>query len=92
MENKMETKKRAKTKVGTVVSNGMEKSVVVLVTRTVLEPTYKKYVRKKNKFMAHDESNALNIGDTVQIRECRPLSKCKHWKVEKVITKSSGVE
>lgn len=88
----MESKKRAKTKVGTVVSNRMDKSVVVLVTRTVLEPTYKKYVRRKKKFMAHDESDAINIGDTVQICECRPLSKRKCWKVEKVIAKSSGVE
>lgn len=88
----METQKKAKTKVGTVVSNRMDKSVVVQVTRTVLEPKYKKYVRRKKKFMAHDESDALNIGDVVEICECRPLSKHKHWRVEKVVLKSSGVE
>lgn len=79
-----------KTKVGIVVSDAMDKSVTVEVTRTVLEPTFKKYVRRKNKFMAHDESEACKVGDTVLIRECRPLSRHKRWVVEKIVTK--GVE
>lgn len=81
-----------KTKIGVVVSNAMNKSVTVAVERTVLDPTFKKYVRRKNKFMAHDESDECRVGDTVLIRECRPLSKRKRWKVDQVIQKATVVE
>jgi small subunit ribosomal protein S17 len=81
-----------KRKVGVVVSNAMDKSVTVEVERTVLEPQFKKYVRRRNRFMAHDERNECQKGDTVAIRECRPLSKRKRWRVENILTKASGVE
>ena len=85
----MEGLQKAKRKIGVVVSSAMDKSVTVQVERTVLEPTFKKYVRRKKKFMAHDESNTCNKGDKVVIRECRPLSKRKRWRVESVVQKAS---
>lgn len=66
---------------GVVVSDKMEKTVTVLVERRYMHPVYKKYIRKSDKFAAHDESNAFQIGDRVQIEECRPLSKRKTWAV-----------
>lgn len=66
---------------GTVVSDKMDKTVVVEVERMVTHPLYKKIVRRSKKYLAHDESNALKIGDLVRIRECRPLSKRKCWEV-----------
>lgn len=81
-----------KTRVGTVVSDAMDKSIVVEVMRTVLDPTFGKYVRKKKKFMVHDENNTCKVGDTVLIRETRPLSKQKRWTVESVISKVLEVE
>ncbi len=71
-----------KTRVGVVVSDRMDKSIVVEVTRTVMHPLYKKYVRKRSRFMAHDEQNSYKIGDTVQITETRPLSRRKRWRVK----------
>ena len=68
-----------RTLVGTVVSNKMDRTVVVAVTRTLQHPLYKKTVKKVSRFKAHDEKNACSIGDTVQIVECRPLSKDKRW-------------
>ena len=66
---------------GTVVSDRNDKTVVVRVERQVMHPVYKKYVRKSNKFHAHDENNRFKMGDIVRIRECRPLSKLKRWEV-----------
>lgn len=88
----MKAEPNRKTKVGVVVSSAMDKSVVVSIERTVLDPIYKKYVRHKNKFMAHDEKNTCKVGDTVRIRECRPLSKRKHWCIEQVISKADVVD
>lgn len=84
--------KTKKARVGVVVSDAMQKSVIVEVSRTVLEPTFKKYVRRKRKFMAHDEKNECKVGDTVCIAECRPLSKRKCWKVTGIVAKSAQVE
>ena len=67
---------------GVVVSDKMDKSVIVEVSRTVLHPLYQKYVRKRTRFMAHDESNALKIGDRVRIVESRPMSRRKRWRVQ----------
>ncbi len=78
-----------KTKVGVVVKNAVNKSVMVEVKRTVLDPEFKKYVRKRKKFMAHDEQNECKKGDTVVIRETRPLSKLKRWRVETIVEKAS---
>ncbi len=70
-----------KTRTGIVVRDKMDKSVIVEVTRTVLHPLYKKYIRKRSRFMAHDEQNAYKVGDKVQITETRPLSRRKRWRV-----------
>ncbi|MCW5699182.1 MAG: 30S ribosomal protein S17 [Rhodospirillales bacterium] len=66
---------------GVVVSDLMDKTVVVKVERRVMHPLYKKFVRRTKKYLAHDESNAVKVGDRVRIRECRPLSKRKCWEV-----------
>jgi small subunit ribosomal protein S17 len=79
----METKR--KTKVGVVVSNAMQKTVVVEVERTVIDPVFKKHVRRKNKFMAHDEAGKCRKGDMVEIMECRPLSRRKCWCVKRMV-------
>jgi small subunit ribosomal protein S17 len=66
---------------GVVVSDKGEKTVLVLVERRVMHPIYKKFIKRSKKYMAHDETNSLKTGDTVKIRECRPISKRKHWEV-----------
>lgn len=77
----------AKTLIGTVVSDKMDKTVVVMVERLVKHPVYKKYIRRRKRFAAHDEANTCQIGDTVLIRQSRPISKSKHWRVSKVLQK-----
>jgi small subunit ribosomal protein S17 len=66
---------------GVVVSDKGEKTVVVLVERRVMHPIYKKFIKRSKKYAAHDEANAFKTGDSVRIRECRPISKRKHWEV-----------
>jgi small subunit ribosomal protein S17 len=66
---------------GVVVSDKMDKTVVVSVERRVMHPIYKKFIRRSKKYHAHDENNSFKAGDTVRIRECRPLSKTKSWEV-----------
>ncbi len=66
---------------GVVVSDKMDKTVVVKVERRVMHPIYKKFIRRSKKYAAHDENNQFKIGDVVRIRECRPLSKNKSWEV-----------
>ncbi len=80
-----------RTLVGLVVSNTMDKTVVVRVERLVQNPRYKKYVRRYSKFMAHDESNACDVGDRVRIIEHRPISKRKRWKVQATVAKTVSV-
>ena len=77
-----------KERIGVVVSNKMEKSIVILVERKVKHPKYGKFVKKSTKFMAHDEKNEANIGDTVRIMETRPLSRNKCWRLVDVIEKA----
>ena len=77
----MSENKQARTLKGVVVSNGMDKSIVVRVDRYVKHPKYKKFVRKSTKVMAHDENNECQIGDTVTVVESRPISKRKTWKL-----------
>ena len=79
-------------KVGVVISDKMDKSVVVRVDRLTRHHLYKKYVRKTAKFMAHDEENRCKVGDTVEIVESRPLSKMKRWRVRKIITKNAALD
>ena len=66
---------------GVVVSNKMDKSVVVNVERRTQHPLYKKFIRRSKKYVAHDENNSCKEGDVVQIQECRPISKRKNWEV-----------
>lgn len=66
---------------GVVTSDKMEKTVVVRVERRVMHPIYKKFIRRSKKYHAHDENNVFKVGDTIRIRECRPLSKTKSWEV-----------
>jgi small subunit ribosomal protein S17 len=74
--------------VGTIVSDKMEKTVVVQVERLVKHQLYKKYVRRRAKFSVHDAANSCKVGDTVLITESRPLSKTKRWRVSEVIRKA----
>ncbi len=74
--------------VGKVVSNKMDKSIVVKVERKVKHPLYKKYVKRFSKMHAHDESNQCNIGDVVEITQSRPFSKTKNWALVNVVEKS----
>jgi small subunit ribosomal protein S17 len=77
-----------KEKIGVVVSNKMEKSIVVAVKRKVKHPIYGKFVNKTTKFHAHDEENTCNEGDTVKIMETRPLSKTKCWRLVEIIERA----
>ncbi len=76
-------------KIGTVTSDKMMKTVVVRVDRLVKHPTYKRYVRRRTKFMAHNEIEGVSIGDEVRIQETRPLSARKRWQVVAVLRKAS---
>ena len=77
-----------KERIGVVVSNKMDKSIVILVERKVKHPKYGKFVKKSTKFMAHDEKNEAGMGDTVRIMETRPLSKNKCWRMVEIIEKA----
>ena len=77
-----------KERTGLVVSNKMDKSISVVVTRKVKHPVYGKYISRTNKFMAHDEKNECGIGDKVRIQETRPLSKSKRWRLVEVLEKA----
>ena len=77
-----------KTRIGLVVSNKMEKSIVVTVERKVKHPIYGKFVKTTTKFMAHDEKNDCGIGDTVLIMETRPLSKNKNWRLVEILERA----
>ena len=87
-----ETAKKSKnerTKTGVVVSNKMQKTVVVAVENLVKHGMYQKYIKRTNKFLAHNEDPNLNVGDRVVIEETRPLSKRKRWNVREVLEKAS---
>ncbi|MCK4568882.1 MAG: 30S ribosomal protein S17 [Bacteroidales bacterium] len=77
-----------KERTGVIVSNKMDKSIVVQVTRNVKHPVYGKYMRKSTKFIAHDEKNECNIGDTVRIMETRPISKNKCWRLVEIVERA----
>ncbi len=74
---------------GSVVSDKMNKSAVVLIERKVKHPIYGKFMKKSTKLHIHDENNECTVGDTVQISECRPISKTKSWKLVKVVEKAN---
>ncbi len=77
-----------KTRVGTIVSDKMDKTIVVAVTTRVRHPLYGKFIKRTTKFKAHDEQNACGIGDTVRVMETRPLSKDKRWRLLDIIEKA----
>ena len=83
------SRKQRKVRTGVVISNKMDKTVVVEVSRTVLHPVYKKFIRRRKRFMAHDEENRCNIGDQVMIVETRPLSRHKNWRVRKIVKEAA---
>ncbi|MBN2106892.1 MAG: 30S ribosomal protein S17 [Deltaproteobacteria bacterium] len=82
----MEVSRKRRT--GVVVSNKMDKTVVILTDRTTRHPLYRKYLKKHVKFKAHDEGNACQIGDMVLVEETRPLSRDKRWRVVEVVRKA----
>jgi len=84
----MESRNLRKERTGQVVSNKMDKSIVVAVQRRVKHPIYGKFIRKTTKFMAHDEKNECGIGDTVRIMETRPLSASKRWRLVEIVERA----
>jgi small subunit ribosomal protein S17 len=85
------TEGRRQTKLGRVVSNKMQKTVVVVVEYLKPHPLYRKIIRKSKKFHAHDEENTCQIGDMVRIEETRPLSKTKNWQVIEIVKRGEEV-
>jgi small subunit ribosomal protein S17 len=82
------TRNTRRERIGVVVSNSMEKSVVISVKQKIKHPIYGKFVNKTSRFMAHDEENTCNVGDTVKISETRPLSKNKRWRLVEIIERA----
>lgn len=80
--------KLIKTMMGQVVSDKMDKTAVVLVSYRVMHPLYKKYVKQSKKFKAHDKDNSCNIGDTVKIKSCNPISKGKTWEIVEILSRA----
>jgi small subunit ribosomal protein S17 len=89
MTQSSDDRKQRKIRTGMVISNKMDKTVVVEVSRTVIHPVYKKFVRRRKRFMAHDEENRCRIGDEVMIVETKPLSRHKNWRVRKIIKEAA---
>ena len=83
-----ETRAFRKTRIGTVISDKMDKTIVVAVEDSVQHPLYKKIIKRTYKLKAHDENNECGIGDTVKVMECRPLSKDKRWRLVEIIEKA----
>ncbi len=88
MESSTEKRRLRKTRIGKVISNKMEKSVLVSIERLVPHPIYKKYFKRTTQLMAHDEKNEAQIGDIVKIMETRPLSKSKRWRLVEIVEKA----
>ena len=79
---------RRKTRVGKVVSDGMDKTIVVSIERLVKHPQYGRYVRRRSKFKVHDEKNECRMGDTVRFMETRPISKDKRWRFVEIVERA----
>lgn len=96
MANKQQTQQhqrgRRKERIGVVVSNKMDKTIMVAVERLVKHPLYGKYIKRTTKLMAHDEKNEANEGDVVRIMETRPLSKRKRWRLVEIIERAQKVQ
>ena len=84
----MENQQLRKERTGVVTSSKMDRSIVITVERKVKHQKYGKFIKKSSKFVAHDEKNDCNLGDTVKIRECRPLSKTKNWRLIEIIERA----
>lgn len=84
----MQKRNSRKVRIGTVVSNKMQKSIIIAIERRVAHPIYKKYFKKTTKLMAHDEENQCKIGDVVKVMETRPLSKRKKWRLVEILEKA----
>jgi small subunit ribosomal protein S17 len=82
------TRNTRRERVGVVVSSKMDKSITISVKQKIKHPIYGKFVNKTSRFMAHDEENTCNVGDTVKISETRPLSKNKRWRVIEIIERA----
>jgi small subunit ribosomal protein S17 len=82
--------RRRQQKIGVVVSNKMQKTVVVEVERLVMHPLYHKYLRRRSRFMAHDEQNECKVGDRVEIKETRPMSRMKRWRVTSIVERAAA--
>lgn len=87
----MNERGQRKVRVGRVVSNKMEKTIVIAVDRLVRHPLYGRYIRRTTKLMAHDEERACQIGDVVRVMETRPLSKQKRWRLLEVVKRAEQV-
>jgi len=85
-----EQQKLRKIRQGVIVSDGMDKSIVVKVERTVRHPLYKKVLKRSKKYMAHDQDNQGKVGDVVRITECRPMSRRKRWRLLEVVSQAEG--
>ena len=88
----MSQRRIRKKRQGVVVSNRMQKTVVVAVERMVMHPKYKKYIKARNKVKAHDEGNQCRIGDRVLIHETRPLSRDQRWRVSRILERAAATE
>jgi small subunit ribosomal protein S17 len=84
----MDNRSLRKERTGTVVSDRMEKTIVVSLERTVMHPKYRKYLKRRSRVKAHDETNQCQVGDRVRIVECRPLSRDKRWRVSVVLQRT----
>ncbi len=91
MDQTTQTRKRRKQRIGTVVSDKMQKTIVVKVERRFRHPLYKKVIRRFKKFYAHDEREEAKVGDVVRIEECRPLSRLKRWRLVEIVRRAEGV-
>ena len=87
-ENNSEQRGNAKLRIGTVISNKMDKTVAVSITRHTKTEPYGKFIKRTVKYLAHDKDNSCNIGDTVRIVETRPLSKRKRWAVQEILERA----
>ena len=83
------SRKNKHTLIGRIISNKMQKTVTVLISRRIQDRLYRKYVTRSTKLHVHDETNKCKIGDTVEIEECRPISKTKSWRLSRVIGRAS---
>ena len=81
---------RRQTMVGTVISDKMDKTVVVEVEKTVMHRLYRRYIKRRRKYYAHDENNECSVGDRVEIAASRPLSRQKRWRLQRVVERSGG--